>query len=137
MKVRVDEELAEDCKCELKVLAIKNSLAKGVLRVTVLETRTGIILEGIEIRQIEDDLNSHEGDLQVHFSNYDDFAVVGNHRRCGWLGTTTGEHGPEFGNLSVDTEPLLFKTFDGSSQDFRCEGFRHVNQSNSIDVVAS
>jgi hypothetical protein len=83
MKVRVDEELAEDCKCELKVLAIKNSLAKGVLRVTVLETRTGIILEGIEIRQIEDDLYSHEGDLQVHFSNYDDFAVVGNHRRCG------------------------------------------------------
>ena|ERR1035438_6961998 len=76
MKAKLDEELADQCKCELKVLAIKNNLAKGVLRVTVLETRTGIILDGIEIRQVEDDVYGHEGDLLVHFSNYDDFAVV-------------------------------------------------------------
>jgi hypothetical protein len=31
------------------------------------------------------------------------------------------EHGPEFSNLSVDTELLLFKTFDGGVDDFGCE----------------
>ena len=40
--------------------------------------------------------------------------------RCsGWFRAATREHGPEFGNLSVDAELLLFKTFDGGSQDFR------------------
>jgi hypothetical protein len=57
--------------------------------------------------------------------------------RCsGWFRTATREHGPEFGNLSVDAQLLLFKTFDGGSQDFRSKLLcRHVNQSNSLDDV--
>src|ERR1019366_4252357 len=56
--------------------------------------------------------------------------------RCsGWFRAATREHGPEFGNLSVDAQLLLFKTFDGGSQDFRSKLLRHVNQSNSLDEV--
>jgi hypothetical protein len=39
-------------------------------------------------------------------------------RRGGKLGAPTGQHGTEFGNLSVETQPLLFKTFDGGADDF-------------------
>jgi hypothetical protein len=42
-------------------------------------------------------------------------------RRGGGRRGTTGEHGPEFGYLSIDTELLLFKTYDGGGDDFGCE----------------
>jgi hypothetical protein len=34
---------------------------------------------------------------------------------------STGYHGSEFSNLSIDMEFLLFKTFDGGRYDFRRE----------------
>ena len=39
------------------------------------------------------------------------------------------EHLAEFGNLSIDSELLLFKTYDGSIEDFGGEFVgRHKNQ---------
>ena len=38
----------------------------------------------------------------------------------GW-GMATVQDGPKFGNLTVDTEFLLFKTFDRGGQDFSSE----------------
>jgi hypothetical protein len=47
-----------------------------------------------------------------------------NIRRSGCLAAATGEHGPEFSNLRVDTELLLFKTSDGGVDDFGSEFVR-------------
>src|ERR1035437_1699661 len=41
-----------------------------------------------------------------------------NFRRGGWGRGGAGQHFAEFGNLSVDTELLLFKALDGGSDDF-------------------
>src|SRR4029077_15006321 len=39
-------------------------------------------------------------------------------RRGCWLSVATGEHCPEFGNLTGDAELLLLKTFDGGVDNF-------------------
>jgi len=58
-------------------------------------------------------------------------------RRGGSLGTATEEHVAEFGNLRVDSELLLFKTFDRCGDDFGSEcSCGHMNQSDSIGFVA-
>jgi hypothetical protein len=44
-----------------------------------------------------------------------------NLRRGAWFRTATVQHGPELGNLSVETDLLLFKTCDGGADDFGSE----------------
>src|ERR1019366_7347479 len=60
-------------------------------------------------------------------------------RRGGGLRGTTMEHGAEFGDLGIDAELLLFKTYDGGGDDFGCEFVRgHKNQYGShISCAAS
>jgi hypothetical protein len=44
-----------------------------------------------------------------------------NFRRGGWFDTATREHGPEFRNLRVDTEFLLFKAFNSGDENLGSE----------------
>jgi hypothetical protein len=76
MYIDIDKELAKHCTAELKVLEIRNNLARGQLGVTVLETRSGFILNGITIRKIEYE-EALESGLRVEFSNYRGFAPFG------------------------------------------------------------
>jgi hypothetical protein len=56
-------------------------------------------------------------------------------RRSNWFRRAPEEHGPEFSNLSVDTELLLFKAFDGGDEDLGSEFVcRHVNSTISLTL---
>src|ERR1035437_4128171 len=44
-----------------------------------------------------------------------------NFRRSGWLGTATEEHGPEFGNLSVDVPLPFLEAENGGGNDLGCQ----------------
>jgi hypothetical protein len=55
-------------------------------------------------------------------------------RRSGCLGTATGEHSPEFGNLRVDVSLLFLETENGGVDDLRGEvASGHLSYSDSID----
>jgi hypothetical protein len=60
-----------------------------------------------------------------------------NFRRSGWLGTATEEHGPEFGNLSVDVPLPFLEAENGGGNDLGCQFCWHVNLSRLTRYVVT